>query len=27
LCLASHHICCRWTTSEYLEWKYDKHQT
>jgi len=26
LCLASHHICCRWTTSGYLACKYNKHQ-
>jgi hypothetical protein len=26
LCLASHHICCRWTTSGYLAYKYNKHQ-
>ena len=26
LCLASHHICCRWTTSGYLVCKYNKHQ-
>ena len=26
LCLASHHICCRWTTSGYLAYKYNKQQ-
>ena len=26
LCLASHHICCRWTTSAYLAYKYNKQQ-
>ena len=26
LCLASHHICCRWTTSGYLANKYKKQQ-
>jgi hypothetical protein len=26
LCLASHHICCRWTTSGYLACNYNKHQ-
>jgi len=26
LCLASHHICCRWTTSGYLACKYNKRQ-